>query len=153
MTNQLGLLLMFLAGGLLAIQAAINSRLGGFLESPIQAAFVSLASGAVGLAVLLLVMRQGLPGVSRLLAVHPVFLLGGLMGAAIVTATILSVPKFGIANVFLLALAGQITLSLIIDQYGWFGVRVISVDIWRVAGVILVIAGVALLNRQHWAGS
>jgi transporter family-2 protein len=57
-------------------------------------------------------------------------------------------PVIGGATFLALLIAGQMAAALVIDHYGVIGFPVRTVDVWRVAGAILVIAGVFLLARR-----
>ena len=50
-------------------------------------------------------------------------LLGGACGVAIVSASIVGVGPLGAGGVTAAVVAGQLTASVVIDQYGLFGVE------------------------------
>jgi transporter family-2 protein len=60
----------------------------------------------------------------------------------------LFVPKIGVANVLIAAVAGQLILSLIIDNYGLMGVPKQHISFSRIAGTLLVVAGLYLVNKK-----
>jgi bacterial/archaeal transporter family-2 protein len=135
-------------GGLIALQGSVNAALGKFLEHPLHAAIVSFASGLVAVLIASLMMKTGLPSISKIFSAPKVILIGGLLGSVFVTSVILCVPKVGVANVVMAALCGQIILSLILDHFGAFNMPKQAIDIKRVAGALLVICGVILINYK-----
>jgi transporter family-2 protein len=149
MQSEIALALVFIAGGLAATQSAVNTQLGKLLGSPFQASFVSFTIGAAALFVVLLITREEVPGFSRLGNVPPVYLMGGLCGAVLVTVIIIFLPRVGVLNVLVFALAGQILVSIVIDHNGWLGVSPRPIDWARVIGLLLVFAGVVVLNRRQ----
>jgi transporter family-2 protein len=38
--------------------------------------------------------------------------------------------------------------AVVMDHYGWLGVKQIPVNAWRIAGMLLLMAGAALMQRQ-----
>lgn len=148
MQTDIALVVVFIAGGLAATQSAVNTQLGKLLGSPFQASFVSFTIGALALLAVLLLTRQSLPEFTRLINVPPVYLIGGFCGATLITVIIVFIPRVGVLNVLLFALAGQMTVSVVIDHYGWLGVHRQPIDMLRIAGLLLIFLGVLVLNRR-----
>ena len=146
--NLLLVSLMLVAGGMAAAQSAINARLAGFLDSPVQASFVSFCVGSAALLLVLALMREGLPSPVRLARAPPAYLLGGFCGVAFITTAIFLVPRIGVVNVLFAGLAGQAIVSVLIDHHGLFGLERHPVNAWKVAGLALVCVGVLLLKRE-----
>ena len=81
------LLLAVLAGGGLAVQAAVNAELGRGLGHPISAAMVSFAVGTLLLIAYVLVLRLPLPSLAKFAAVPWwTWLAGGLLGAYFISS-------------------------------------------------------------------
>ena len=135
-------------GGMLtALQGPTNAMLARPFNSPVNAAFVSFAVGTMVLLVAILALRirpdwagvQGLPWYAWL---------GGVYGACFVVAAAWGVPRLGVAMTITLMVGGQLLLSLILDHFGALGVPRQPLNIGRVAGVGLVLAGVLLVRRS-----
>lgn len=135
-----------LAGGLVAMQAPINGRLGRTIGS-FPAATVSFA---IGLALLLAitVVTGKLGSVPEARGVPWWYLLGGLLGAAYVTTVLVTVGTLGAGGVTAATITGQLSLSLAIDRFGWLGVEQRSISAANLAGVLLLAAGVVLIVRH-----
>ena len=73
--------------------------------------------------------------------------MGGLYGCIFVIAAAWSVPRYGAALTITLMVAGQLVVSLMLDQTGAFGVPKQPMSFNKVAGVLLVFAGVVLARR------
>jgi bacterial/archaeal transporter family-2 protein len=145
MDRGLAVVLTALAGGLVAMQAPINSKLGKSIGT-FPAATVSFA---IGLAVLVaIVVVAGDAGrVADARHVTWWYLLGGLLGAAYVSTVLVSVRTLGAGGVTAATIAGQLTLAVVIDQLGWLGVTRQPITAARVAGVALLATGVYLIVR------
>lgn len=138
--------IMFIMGGFIALQGGVNSQLGRLLGNPIQAAIISFGVGLLTLIVTAVLLRVGSPSVNKLLSIPKILLVGGSLGACFVTASIIFIPKIGIANVLLTGLCGQVIFSLWLDYLGAFGVPKQILDLPRIAGASLVVMGVFLMN-------
>ena len=151
-TNLLLMFVMLIAGGMAATQSAVNARLSAFIGNPIQASFISFLIGAIALLLVLLIARQGLPPVSRVVAVPPYYLAGGLCGVVFITSAIFLVPRIGVVNVLFIGLAGQMIVSVMIDHFGWLGVERQPLHLYRVLGLALIVVGIVFLKREAPTG-
>ena len=135
------------AGGLIALQAPINSTLGRSVGT-FQAAFLSFAIGTVALTIIAALAKGGLAqiGEARGLAWH--YLIGGLLGAVYVTTVLVTVRSLGAGGVTAATIAGQLSLSVAVDHFGWLGVDRSPVTALKVSGIVLLAAGVFLLVRD-----
>lgn len=147
MTNSLMFfLLMFCGGVTVAMQPSINGRLAervGVIES-------SCISFAVGTLVLVaIILFGGRTGNLRGIAdVRWWELTGGVLGAFFVTMTIVVVPRIGTASAMAATISAQLITGLILDQFGLFGFRTVSMDGKRLLGVVLLLAGAGLVFRR-----
>ena len=140
------LLFAFAGGVVLPFQAGINAELGGWLGSPVRAAFVSFLVGTLVLLVAAALVFKPLPSWSKLGDAPWWVWIGGALGAFYVAASIVSAPKLGAAQLVALVVAGQALASLVVDQFGWVGFEPKHISAGRVAGMALVGAGVALVR-------
>lgn len=141
------LFLAFVIGCAIPLQAAINSQLKGHLaQSTILAAFVSFAVGTVALAVVAVLTGQRIGALGNVTDAPAWQVTGGLLGAFFVFGTTLLAPQIGVARMTALILAGQVLISLLMDRGGWLGLPVRELSATRIAGGLLVVAGVVLVN-------
>jgi transporter family-2 protein len=132
-------------GGLIALQAPINSVLGKAVGTW-QAATVSFAIGTVVLvAIALIAGGFGELGEARHLSWY--YLTGGLLGAAYVTSVLVTVRTLGAGGVTAATIAGQLTMAVVVDQLGILGVAKHPLNATRVAGVVLLGLGTFLVVR------
>jgi len=149
MSPWLVVLMMVAGGAMMACQAPINAALKnhvGVFES-------SLISFLVGTLILILIVAFGGKGsLSGIRNVSWWHLLGGLIGAAFVTATLLAAPRIGVTQMVMATLAGQMVAALLIDRYGWLGIAAKPIELTRVVGVGLLIVSVMLINWKEIKG-
>lgn len=132
----------------LAVQAAVNARLGAVLQVPIASALWNFLLGTVLLAVLTASGIFGRPTLDSVTSGPWWAYIGGVFGALFVTTAILAVPRVGTAVTFGAVICGQLVGAMLIDSFGWLGVEPIPLNPWRVCGVILLIAGVVLIQQK-----
>ena len=135
-------------GGLIALQAPINSGLGRSIGS-FQAAFVSFVIGTVALLVIAALAKGGLGRLSDIGTVPAwYYLTGGLLGAIYVTTVLVTVRSLGAGGVVAATVAGQLTLGMVVDQLGWLGVEKSPITALKLFGVLLLAAGTYLIVRE-----
>jgi len=140
-------ILAILTGVALPVQAGVNSQLRGALGHPALAATVSFFVGTVALATYVVAARLAVPSgaISRTLWWH---WSGGLIGAFFIACAIILAPRLGAATLVGAVVAGQMLASLVLDHYGLVGYPQHPLNLWRMAGVALVLAGVFLIQRH-----
>ncbi len=146
---MLGLLiLVVLAGGLVAVQAAVNARLGRDVGSPLIAALISFLVGTLVLLLAVWAIRAPIPVASTIARIPWWGWLGGVFGAFFVSLVIQAVPRLGVAVTLSGVVAGQLAIATLLDHFGWLGVPVHRISLIRVAGILLLLAGVALTRLR-----
>jgi bacterial/archaeal transporter family-2 protein len=141
----LAVILTAVVGGILALQAPINAELGRATGS-LAAALVSFSVGTAALAVIVVAAGDA-GGLSSTFDVSWYYLVGGLLGAIYVTTALIMVRTIGAGGVAAATITGQLAASIVIDRLGLFGLAETPLTTSRVAGVVLLLAGTALIVR------
>ncbi len=144
--NSIFLIVLAIIGGMaVTVQGqfigAMNQAMG-----PKESMFITYASGGVIITVIAL-----LTGTSHLQSWRSVpwfAFTAGVLGLVIVGTVGYVVPRLGLATGFTLIVASQFIMAALIDHFGWFGATVRPIDLPRLAGLALMLAGVWLLNRR-----
>lgn len=147
MDRGVAVMLTAVAGGLVALQAPINSTLGKSVGT-FQAATVSFVIGTVALAVIALTAGGGFGDLGEIRHVSGIYLIGGLLGAVYVTTVLVAVRSLGAGGVTAATIAGQLTLAVVVDQLGILGVAKHPITAARVAGIVLLGLGTFLIIRR-----
>jgi transporter family-2 protein len=143
----LALLVMVMAGGLVAMQAPINSALGKVVGS-FQAAAWSFTVGLIAL-VALATLSGGFGGAGRARELDWYYLVGGgLIGATYVTSVLILVRTLGAGGVTAATIAGQLTTAVALDHFGVLGLERNPLTLTRLAGVGLLCLGTLLIIRK-----
>ena len=146
MARGLAVVLTAIGGGLVALQAPINSMLGRSVGT-FQAAFVSFTIGTLLLAVIATLAKGGLGQIGEARQLSWYYLTGGLLGAAYVTTVLVTVRTLGAGGAVAATIAGQLMISVVIDHYGLLGVDRDPVSALKLVGVALLALGTFLVVR------
>jgi bacterial/archaeal transporter family-2 protein len=146
MDRWVAVVAMIFAGGLVAMQAPINSTLGKSVGT-FAAGSISFAVGLSVLASITVLFAGGFGDVSSVADLRWYYLTGGLLGAAYVTTVLVSVRTLGAGGVTAATIAGQLTLAVIIDRLGWFGVAERAFTWDRILGIALLAIGTFLVVK------
>ena len=134
-------------GGLVAVQAPLNSQLGrtvGGVNASVVALFVSFVALPARA-----VVTDGVGGIRRIgdAPLH-VALGGGLVGGLFVGSIVFTVRALGVGSLTALTIAAQLAVALAIDHFGWLGVERSPVTAVRLSGVVLLGVGTWLVIRD-----
>ena len=143
----LPILLVLFAGGMIALQAPTNTMLARAGGSPVLAALISFAVGT--LALLLAWLASGnRPSLKPFAELPPYAWFGGMYGAVYVAVAAYAAPRIGLAALITIGIAGQVAMALFLDHVGALGLPRDPINLGRIAGVVLVIAGVVLVRNS-----
>lgn len=126
-------------GGLALLMGAMQVAgrrlsLPGFFQSPWLFGTLALA-----MLVLLAMAAAGVP---------QVYLVTGFTSIPYLLAAAFVGPRLGLGVYFAAIITGQMSGSLLVDQIGAFGSDVRQIDASRIAGVVLLVAGVLLIRGR-----
>lgn len=141
-------LLSILAGVAVAFQTGVNSQLRTDTNNPVLTALISFAVGTVALVVLYFTFFRQSPHFPHSYDFAWWKFTGGLLGVLYVTAVVIAAPRIGAANALAFIVAGQFVAAIIIDHYGWMGLPVKFISWQRIAGIVLLLAGVYLIQKK-----
>ena len=136
-----------LAGSLVALQAPINGMLGRTVGN-LAAASVSFAIGLAVLVAITVVAGGGFGQVGELGSLSWYYLLGGVLGAVYVTTVLITVNDLGAGSVTAATIAGQLTMSVLIDRAGVLGLPERGLTTQRLLGIALLSVGAFLVVRD-----
>lgn len=151
MVAKLVALILVVIGGLaIALQAIINGELSkriGVLESSL----ITFAGGALILALLIVPFGSG--QLTQVTTTPRWQLIGGGLGVIVMATIIIGIVRLGAAVTIVAAIAGQLALSIVVDNYGLFGVTRVALGWQRLLGILLMIAALVLIFVSPPSGS
>lgn len=133
------------------IAVGLQSPMVGILSSrlgTLEAIFIVHIGGAVASVLPLLLLRGG-GKLGQLTAVPWYTLLAGVLGLVVVAAIGYAVPRIGAGATTVLLVAAQLLAATLADQFGWFGIAVKPLDLGKVLGLGLLLAGAWLVVRPN----
>lgn len=146
--HYLFLVLAFLTGIAISIQAGVNTNLRLALNNPVLASLISFGTGFFTLLIVHLTTGGSIPPLGTLRSLAWWKWTGGVIGAVYVTTVILAVPRIGTANLVSLSVAGQLLAAVVLDHYGMLGFAQHAANGWRLLGIGLILAGVWLVVKN-----
>jgi transporter family-2 protein len=132
---------------LLPVQAGLNTRLGKSIESPVYASLFSFIVGAIAVMIYLQFTKESFTWSGLKSASLYSLLGGGITGAIFITATMLALPRIGMALTFSLVVAGQMIMAVTLDHLGTLVEEQHSFNLWRLLGIFLIIVGVIIVRK------
>ena len=80
--------------------------------------------------------------------VPPGYLTGGLMGAVLVSVSLVTVRTLGAGGVVAATVSGQLVVSAVLDQFGFLGLDRIGLTPGRLLGFAFLLGGTALVTAR-----
>ena len=133
-------------GAAVPLQAGTNAQLARYVAHPLWSSCVSLAvSLLVGL-VVILALRLPLPRPASVAAAPAWVWTGGIYGIVFLVTSMVVAPRLGAAAFMVAVIGGQVLASLVIDRFALVGFEQRAITPWRMAGVVLILAGILLMQ-------
>ena len=133
-------------GGVLTIQPGLNADVARRLANPLGAGLLSTFVSFVLVFAIVFGTRQNVAW-SALPSLPWYLWFGVSIGVMFVVGTLWLAPTLGAALLFASIIAGQMLMATVADLTGLAGYQSHGFDPWRIAGVVLVLAGVWAFQR------
>lgn len=136
------------AGAAIAIQAAINAKLGVLLKSAIMSTSITFLVSFVFMSCVVIVSAQQYPNLEVIKSI-PVYLwFGGVLSALGVGLFYYLIPKMGVGSMMSYALTGQIFVAMAISHLGWFDLPIKPINNYKIIGAALLVIGLVFINWE-----
>ncbi|ARU89916.1 DMT family transporter [Pseudomonas sp. M30-35] len=140
------LALPFVAGACLPLQAGINGQLAKQVSSVLAASLISFAVGTTALLLLVLAQRE-VPSLGALKGLTWWHWCGGMLGVMFIATAAFAGPRVGAVLFMALVIAGQLTMAVTLDHFGWAGFKEAPISAGKIGGLLLIVAGIWLIRR------
>jgi transporter family-2 protein len=147
MTTAVWILLGLAAGAAIVLQQAANVSLRDTIGSSVWTGVVSYVGGTISMLLLAAALRAPFPAAASWGKVGAWEWTGGAFGAAYIAIAIFLVPRLGAAAFFALFVTGLMIVSVALDHFGALGFPRHAIDLPRLIGAALLVAGVVLIRR------
>lgn len=135
-------LLAVISGVLIAVMISMNGQLSSVYGN-IHAAVLVHLIGLLSVSVILLFKRSGKKLQKKSLPWY--MWLGGVVGFFTTVSNITTLPVLGVTLTLGFGLLGQCLVSLLVDGFGWLGVKRHSFSKTKLAGLAVICAGVVIM--------
>lgn len=131
-----------LFGVVAAVQSPTNASLAKKTGST-QATLISFTGGLTILCILVPLAGQG--SLAAALEAPKWQLIGGLYGAITIFGLTRTIPYLGAALATTLLVFGELSMSMLIDSFGWLTMQTIPLNAWRITGILVLAIGIFLV--------
>lgn len=138
MNKLFWIIMAFMAGSFLPIQAGLNAKLGKAGQSPIHASMISFIVGSAALVLYIFFTKQTVSWTGIAMAPGYVWV-AGLLGAFYVTVIILSFPRLGPGLTFGLVVAGQMLISVLLEHFDILVSSPQPLNLLRLLGMAMIV--------------
>ena len=143
-----GLLAFVIVTGILdTVQSGSNATLNKTLDRPLWAVVVVFTVALTTALLLALVSGERLPSRDDIALVPWWAWIGGVFGCMYILSMVLAADKLGAAVFMGVTVTMAVLTSLVLDHFGWMGFEVHRAGVARVAGALLMVAGLGLIAK------
>jgi transporter family-2 protein len=147
-SKELAVLVTVAAGGMVAAQPPVNNLVSKKVGT-LGAVSVNFLVGTAIVLVVTFVFADGFKNVEGVeTPAWYYWLFGGLAGVAIVLTSLVTVRHLGAGGVTAAVIAGQLTLSIVLDRLGVLGLDERAITLPKLLGVALLAAGTVLVVHE-----
>lgn len=140
-------LMAVLSGCMSASITGAYAQLAGIVGNPVQATIVAFFVATIALLLFCTCLGKTKLVGKAFSREYPWWMwTGGLCGAAIVFGNAWLVAHVGVGVFTMALLVGQLGLSMLMEHYGWLGAPRKQVSWTKIIGILLMLAGVALIR-------
>jgi transporter family-2 protein len=130
------------------ISVALQAQMMGLLDKSIgtlEGVFITYAGGGLLIALAMIFMRGGNLGAWQSVPWYAYS--SGALGLVIVGAIGYSAPRLGLVATFTIIVSSQFLVAALIDHFGILGATTRPLDLSRILGISLLLAGIWLTMR------
>lgn len=144
MLSWLYLGLAALSGAAMAIEGSLNAALGkvvGVMESTLLVHLI----GSVLVVIIMLIVGTGWGNLGKYGEAPWWVYLGGVLSVLIIYALVMAIPKVGVANATTAIIVAQISVAVLVDACGLFGMKRHTFHYYDLLGIALLVVGARIL--------
>ena len=140
MNKSVYYVLAFIVGLIIAAHLAMNADVGEKIGNARAANAIFWVVGAI-VAVIIWLAGADRSAIMEIKDVNPLLLLAGALGAALVLALAITIPKIGAGSTNVLLLTGQVIAGVAISHYGIWSSPVEPITALKILGVVIMVGG------------
>lgn len=141
---MIGFFIALISGALMSIQGVFNTQVTKTAGIWVANAFVQFTALLVCLIAWFATDRGSFEAIAK---VEPKYmLLGGAIGAFITYTVIKGMEMLGPAKAVMVIVISQLIIAYLIELFGWFGVEKQPLEIRKIIGMLVAIAGIIVFK-------
>ncbi len=140
--------LVLIGGAGIPIQAAANKRMSEAVQSPALSVTLAFAIGTLVMLALTLSGAMGRGQIGAAMQTPWWAWIGGVLSAFVVVVSLVGVKQDGAGGIIAGTVFGQLACALLLDHFGWLGVKQSPANAYRIAGLIFMCIGALLMQKK-----
>ena len=148
MNNFSGTLTVIMIGLIGGIAVGLQGPMSGAMSQrlgPLGSSLIIHLGGAI-VSALLLLFAGGL-SMEKMKEMPLPYFLAGCFGVVLYLTLAYTLPRVGVTMTTALLILAQMSIGLLLDQFGWLGAQQHSISLVRVSGVAALLLGAYLVAR------
>jgi len=141
------LIIAAVAGIAMAVQGSLNAVLSKFIGLT-ETTFVVHLTGTLIVVGALFIFRIGSENLPHWQEAPWYVYLGGVLGVLIIFVVAFALPRAGVAKATTAIIIGQVTMAMLIDHFGLFGIEKAPVSWWKGLGLAFLATGGYFMLRK-----
>jgi transporter family-2 protein len=141
------LIIAAVAGIAMAVQGSLNAVLSKFIGLA-ETTFVVHLIGTLIVVGALFIFRISSENLTHWKEAPWYVYLGGALGVLIIFVVAFALPRAGVAKATTAIIIGQVTMAMLIDHFGLFGIEKAPVSWWKGLGLAFLAAGGYFMLRK-----
>jgi transporter family-2 protein len=131
------------------VTTAFQAHFMGLLDQRVgtlESVFITYFGGGALIGLIMLILRGGNLGGAGSAPWYAYT--SGALGLVIVGTLGFSAPRLGLVTAFTIFVAAQFSMGALLDHFGWMGAAARPLNVARLAGMAVVLAGIWLIIRK-----
>lgn len=144
---MIGILFSILAGAFMSFQGVFNTKLSEKIGSW-ETNFIVQLSGAILTFVIMMIFGKG--ELKEIKSANKIYLLGGVLGVAIIFAVMEGMKNLGPTYAVAAILVAQLVTAALIEAFGLFHASKVKFTLNEIVGVVIMIVGIIVFKWKSY---
>jgi transporter family-2 protein len=142
---NLGVVVAIITGGVFGVVTALEGNIARTVGAINASLLEHSIAGLISIPAIIFIMYSGRLGWNSAKSVLPLSAVVGVLVLVAVAGVAFAMPRLGVTAGNMAIILGQMTIVILIDTFGWAGYTIIPLTLPRIAGLLLMFAGIYLV--------
>jgi transporter family-2 protein len=142
---NLGVVVAIITGGVFGVVTALEGNIARTVGAINASLLEHSIAGLISIPAIIFIIYSGRLGWNSAKSVLPLSAVVGVLVLVAVAGVAFAMPRLGVTAGNMAIILGQMTIVILIDTFGWAGYTIIPLTLPRIAGLLLMFAGIYLV--------